>query len=132
MTPTLDLECFRATSQMPDPKPSPRCPPHQQRGRFLKGPIPWDWLTQAARLPGKTLHVALELWRESGCRRGSRTVPLSSSKLKSLGVSRDTSYAALARLETAKLVSVERRRGRAPQVTILGGTPTDRESKPCS
>ncbi len=113
----LDVERFRATSR-PDSTPSPSRPVKRQRGRFLKGPIPWVWLTQAARLRGKALHVGLELWREAGCR-CSQTVALSTSALKTFGVSRDTSYVALARLEQAGLVTVERRRGRAPRVKIL-------------
>ena len=29
------------------------------QGRFLRGPIPLDWLQQAALLPGRALHMAL-------------------------------------------------------------------------
>ncbi len=89
-----------------------------QRGKFLKGPIPWDWLTKAVDLPGKVLALSLVLWREVGCQK-SYTVRLSPSAVKAFGVSRTTAYVALTRLEHAGLVSVERHRGRAPRVTIL-------------
>ena len=29
---------------------------------FLRGPIPLDWLSAAAQLPGKTLNVGVALW----------------------------------------------------------------------
>ena len=86
-----------------------------------------DWLIKAANLSGKTIHVALELWRESGCRRSRNDIPLSTDKLQSLGVGRKASYAALKHLEAAKLITVERRRGRLSRVTIIdvvGDDPT--------
>jgi hypothetical protein len=125
MTPrTINLENYRVKSpiSMPGPKPVPRCRPVHRKRPFLKGPIPWDWVSQAARLPGKTLHVALELWRESGCE-CSRTVHWSPSGMRRLGVSRGAGYVALARLEIAKLLTVKRRPGCAPLVTILDVAP---------
>jgi hypothetical protein len=35
-------------------------------GRFLKGPIPWSWITTAAALPGQALLVGLCVWRLAG------------------------------------------------------------------
>lgn len=121
----LDLERFRAFSTAVEAMPSTRRLHRTRQARFLKGPIPWNWLEEAARLPGKALHVALEVWRESGCSR-AQTVKVSTSALGSLGVSRRAAYAALRRLEVAQLVSVDRHRGRSPIVTILnsGNTPT--------
>ena len=126
-TPMLDLEAFRA--QTPTP-PLQRAAPlsiRRSKGQFIKGPIPMDWLIKAANLSGKTIHVALELWRESGCRRSRNDIPLSTDKLQSLGVGRKASYAALKHLEAAKLITVERRRGRLSRVTIIdvvGDDPT--------
>lgn len=88
--------------------------------RFIKGPLPLLWVQQAARLPGKALHVALELWHAIGFNNdGSRTVILSSRRLADFGVSRDAKYDALRRLERAGLVAVERSPGRLPRVTLL-------------
>jgi hypothetical protein len=84
---------------------------------FIKGPIPLGWITKAAGVEGKTLHVAIALWFLAGLKR-SRTVALSQSALRLFGVSRQAGYRALFRLEGAGLVSVERHQGRNPIVTI--------------
>ena len=86
--------------------------------KFIKGPIPLDWITKAAGAKGKTLHVGMTLWFLSGLKRSCK-VALSQSKLRLFGVSRQASYRALLRLEDAGLVSVERHPGRNPMVTIL-------------
>jgi len=85
---------------------------------FIRGPIPLEWMTKAARVEGKTLHVGIALWFLAGLKR-SRKVTLFQSKLRLFGVGRQASYRALCRLEAAGLVSVERHRGRSPIVTIL-------------
>ena len=95
-----------------------RPPRHKPGKKFLKGPIPWEWLTRAAEQPGKTLHVAIALWFLEGITR-TRTLPLSGKVLTALGVNRHSGYRALASLENAGLVSVVRHAGRSPVVTIL-------------
>src|SRR5215469_1270792 len=65
---------------------------------FLKGPIPWSWLTIAARQPGKALHVGLELWRLFGLT-GSQTISLSLSRMADMSVTRMSGYRGLASLE---------------------------------
>ena len=108
-------------SKQETPKPSGK-----KVKRFLKGPIPLDWLIQAARQPGKAIHVGIALWFLSGLKR-SRKVALSKSTLNLLGVSRYSGYRGLAKLEKAGLVSVVRHPGRNPIVTILQPT-ADRDS----
>ncbi len=123
----LDLERLRITSAVPlkskqeTPKPSVK-----KAKRFLRGPIPLDWLTQAARQSGKALHVGIALWFLSGLKR-SREIALSQSTLNLLGVSRHSGYRGLSKLETAGLISVVRHPGRNPIVTILLPT-ADRDS----
>lgn len=95
-----------------------RLPRHKAGERFLRGPIPWAWLVLAAKQPGKALHVAVVLWLWAGIRRSS-SGPLSSFRLRALGVSRFAGYRALRSLELAGLVTVERHRGRNPIVTLL-------------
>lgn len=90
-------------------------------GRFIKGPIPLDWIGRAACLPGKTLHVALALQYLTGLQK-THTVKLGAKALATLGVARDAKYEALDRLQNAGLITVERSRGRAPVVTMLVGT----------
>jgi hypothetical protein len=95
-------------------------PPRPRAGEwFLRGPIPWGWVTQAARLPGRTLHVGLAVWFWAGIQKRA-TIHFSIAPLSAeLGVSRTTAYRALVHLERAGLVSVERHRGRKPNVTLL-------------
>jgi hypothetical protein len=89
---------------------------------FLKGPIPWTWIIQAAQLPGKALHVATVTWFLAGMK-NSAVIRLSVSKLHMLGVRRHSAYRALKALEGAQLISVERHTGRSPIVTILASNP---------
>lgn len=92
----------------------------RRSGLFLKGPIPLSWLTAAARLPGKSLHVGLALWFASGLQR-SRRISLSNLACERFGLDRNAKYRGLVWLEEAGLIAVERKLGRAPIVTILYG-----------
>ena len=86
--------------------------------RFIKGPIPLQWLVKAAELPGKAPVVALVLWWIRGlCK--SATFQLKSQATREFCVSRDAVYDALKGLERLGLISVVRHRGRSPVVTIL-------------
>ena len=105
------------TSKVPSPRQQ-KPPRHQTGERFLKGPIPWDWLTRAFRLSGKAPHVALALWFQAGLQQ-NRTVVLSGASLLELGAKRHAGYRGLAVLEQAGLVTVERHPGRSPRVTIV-------------
>jgi hypothetical protein len=99
--------------------PSNQKPPRHKAGeKFLKGPIPWKWLTQAAQLPGKAIHVGIVLWFLAGIKL-RRTVALSGSILRDFGVDRYAGYRGLKTLEGASLVSVNRHPGRNSLVTIL-------------
>ncbi len=88
--------------------------------RFLRGPVPWDWLVRAAQLPGKALVVGLCLWRLSGAK-GKDTVMLANAELKPFGVDRAAKSRALAALEKAGLIAVQHHPGRFPVVTLLVG-----------
>jgi hypothetical protein len=99
---------------------NPRQPPRHRPGEwFLKGPIPWNWLTIAAQLPGKALHLGIAIWFLSAVKR-SRVIKLSPSILATLGVSRYAAYRALLTLEKAGLILVERHLGRKSVVTLVG------------
>ncbi len=105
--------------------------PTRAHGLFLKGPIPWPWLSAAARLPGRALHVAMGIRLLAGMKRTSRIV-LSVSWLAELGLSRHAAYRALKALEGRGLVSVDRHLGRKPLVTVIeleaGGVATSPSS----
>jgi hypothetical protein len=93
-------------------------PKHKPGEKFLKGPIPWTWISEAARQPGRSLHVALALWFLAGINKNS-TVPLTNTVLKPLGLDRFAKGRSIKRLERAGLISVNRHAGRNPLVTIL-------------
>ncbi len=91
---------------------------------FLRGPVTWAWIERAAVLPGKALHVALVVQLLVGMCKEKR-VRLGPKYLKQMGVSRHAGYRALAELEKAGLVSVNRCRGKSPEVTAVDGAPSE-------
>jgi hypothetical protein len=95
-----------------------RLPRPKAGEKFLRGPIPLNWLSTAARLPGKSLHVAIAIWLAASLAK-SATVPLSNLAAAPFGLDRNAKYRALQWLEGAGLISVERKLGRAPIVTVL-------------
>jgi len=105
----------------PPPMASPPMP-KRIKGEFLKGPIPLNWLSVASRLRGKApLAVALAIWFEAG-RKRSKEVRLTTAILARFGVHRKAKYTALASLEKAGLVRVQRRPRKNPIVTLLDVT----------
>jgi hypothetical protein len=97
---------------------STRPPRHRQGEPFLKGPIPWPWLKAALRLPGRSLHVALLLWKDVGVK-NRRTVRFNLSRAAELlGVDTSTTRDGLRELERAGLLTVQVVPGRPSQVTV--------------
>ena len=88
---------------------------------FLRGPIPLEWLGEAAKLPGKTINVAIALWWLYGMAKGKPFKPTRLA-LKIFCVERDAASAGLTRLEQAGLIQVERKPGQRPIVSILNAT----------
>ena len=85
--------------------------------RFIKGPIPLKWIIAASKLSGKTLHISMVLWFLKGVNK-NYTVKLSGKLIRSFGVSRSTLYRGLNNLEKAGLITVQRKMGQSPMVTI--------------
>jgi hypothetical protein len=108
--PQMDLDALRR-------RPSRKPPRHQQGEAFLKGPIPWRWLSQAGRLPGKALHVALMLWKQAGCQK-NRTVRFRLANAAELGIHRGAARRGLRALAEAGLVTICYSVGKALEVTI--------------
>ena len=92
-------------------------PRHKKGEKFLKGPIPWDWLSMASKQPGKALHVGNVLWFIAGIK-NARTIALSGKIMEDMGIKRNAGYRGLAALEEVGLISVTRHRGRCPVITI--------------
>ena len=85
--------------------------------RYLKGPVPWDWLLAAANCGGSALVVGLVVWREHGMNPDLPAV-ISSTKTGEFCVDRKTIYRALVALENAGLIEVTRAHGRAARVRV--------------
>ncbi len=91
---------------------------------FLRGPIPLVWLATASELRGKALAVGLVIWFVRGLTAKS-SMTIKSSAWAKFNLSRFTIYRGLKELESAGLVTVERRRGRCPVVTIRSARRND-------
>jgi hypothetical protein len=83
--------------------------------------IPWHQVHALAqvRLSVTAIYVYLLLWRQRTIRK-SRTVPLTTAALAGFGFTRYQKARALACLERAGLIRVERHRGKNPLVTFCG------------
>ena len=88
----------------------------KRRERFVRMPLPW--ISLAARLPGRVCQVAIALWYLTGVKRVT-TVKLSANLCRQFGVDRHAVRRALQQLESAHLVSVVRKPGQLPLVTVL-------------
>lgn len=86
--------------------------------KFIKGPIPLEWISRANALPGKAGAVGLALWFLVGVK-GSRTVGLTGEVEHIAACGRQALYSSLAVLEGAGLITVERKPGARAVVTIL-------------
>jgi hypothetical protein len=106
-----------------------RVPRHRPGALFLKGPIPWNWLTRAASLPGKTLHISVLLWkRAGGCKHP--TVRFCAQYAGEWGISAYSARRALHALVKADLITIRQQPGRCPQVTLLD-VPEERGLEDC-
>jgi hypothetical protein len=88
---------------------------------FLRGPIPLEWLGRAAKLPGKTINVAIALWWCHGMTKG-KPFKLTKAALNTLNVERDAASTGLTRLEEVGLIQIERRPGQRPTISVLTET----------
>ncbi len=113
----FDMEQFRLAASASTPNRAKRM--RAPLKRFLKGPVPLDWLQRAAALPGVSLHVAVYLRFMQGLTR-SQTVRVSPKALLEFGVKNRWAVSrALGYLEEAGLVAVERAPGRCSVATVL-------------
>ena len=94
----------------------------KNRAPFLKGPIPLNWLSTAAALPGKALNVALAVRWLADMSKGGE-VHVTKAALQYFGLSEDAYRDGLGRLEVAGLVAVTRKAGRRARVRILAVKP---------
>ena len=90
----------------------------KQVSLFIKGPIPMDWISAAAKLPGKAIHVALALYWMDGMNPQKR-FKITRRALELFKVSDDAYRDALLRMEAAKLIRVSRSPGQRALVEIV-------------
>lgn len=96
--------------------------PRALRDRGFVPPMNLDQFIRAARLPGRALHVAMCINFEVAVH-GSKTIELSNHILTECGVDSDAKRRALAELEKAGLIKVERHRYASPMITWLAKRP---------
>lgn len=95
--------------------------PKRHSGWFIWGPIPGAYVSRAASLPGKSLHVWLALWFEHK-RRDGKPIRMTRELLAKFHISPDSTCRALAHLEREGLVSVDRARGKLATIRMLIST----------
>jgi len=116
---SFDPKRFGVTAEAPLPRKVKPLPRHRQGEKFLRGPIPWIWLSKAAQQPGHALHVAIALWF-IGWMEKSAVVTLSPKLMRGMGVHRLAMRRGLTALVVAGLVRIEdNRRGRKTVIEIL-------------
>jgi hypothetical protein len=99
------------------PLPKPAKAAGKRQERFVKVPL-W-WAEQAARATHTTKGLVWLLLLHRVWRDGNRTVALPNAELEAYGVTRSTKMRALAELEKAGLIQVERRSRKSPIITLL-------------
>ena len=121
----MDIEAFRTTGRLEaaEKRLLSKLPRPIKGELFIKGPIPMGWLSKAAGLPGKSLHVALAAWFKCAIEGNGASLPRSA--LKRFGVGPRAGRQAMARLHAAGLLQVVMHRGRAPVVTVLDAEPQE-------
>jgi hypothetical protein len=94
--------------------------PTPRRGRpvrYLRGPVPWAWLSRAMKLPGSALAVGLLLWLRRGITK-KQTFTFCLSRVVAEGIPETTARRAINELERAELIVVRRLPGRGLEVTL--------------
>lgn len=86
--------------------------------KFLKGPIPLDWLTAAAQLPGKAINVGIALWWLAGMSK-TGILKLTRQSQLALNISKDAERDGLRRLQRAGLIELTTRPGQRHSVRIV-------------
>ena len=84
--------------------------------RFLKGPVPLNWIREHVQCPADRLLLVL---RAHGDMQRSSEIKVTADVLRDAGIAdRKASYRAIKRLEASGSVSVSRKRGRRPIVRL--------------
>ena len=117
-TPIFSLESLRVKEQPSTTIPPSPIKPKSKHQLFIKGPIPYIWLSKANALGGSTGVIANGLWFYVGLKKSSR-FKIDHHLDKFSGVSRQTRQSALIKLERAGLIRLTNKAGNYPTVEIL-------------
>ena len=99
------------------PKPFSALPKPGPGDKFIRGPIPLDWILTAVPCGRKSLNVAMAVWYLAGFKRQNQ-IKLTATTLAMFDTTPQTARRILVQFELAGLVTVDRKRGRSPIVTI--------------
>jgi DNA-binding FadR family transcriptional regulator len=80
--------------------------------------VPLWWIAAAARAAKSPATLVLVELLHASWRARSRTFSLPNGRLRKLGVSREIKRRVLRDLETARLITVDKRHGKPPRVTL--------------
>jgi hypothetical protein len=91
--------------------------------RFLKGPVPLNWIREHVQCPADRLLLVL---RAHGDMQRSSEIKVTADVLRDAGITdRKASYRAIKRLEVSGSVSVSRKPGRRPIVRLRAAAKCD-------
>lgn len=97
----------------------------RQPGKFFfKGPVSLDWISCMASLPGKASNLGWLLWFMVGLRR-RKIFRMEPKWYGFFGLNRKAIYRGLRAMEGAELISLKRKPGAAPEVTVLDARPNE-------
>ena len=100
-------------------EPAMASPATRHRSKFVKGPLPMGWIGAAIRCgDSRALPALLALKAKADATRETWVKP-PAAILQALGIERMARSRAIAALERAGLIRVQRRRGRPPLVSLV-------------
>ena len=111
----MDVEVNNIRLPQPTVGNTPR-----QTHRFLKGPIPMEWLSQAYKANGRALAVGVLLWHVKALQPHKDELVVFKSLYELFGLSRWTFSRGLSDLEKEGLARVRRRKGCSIRITLQG------------
>ena len=103
-------------------------PRHERGSRFVRGPIPFDWLRVALAFGGKAGNLSWAMWWLAGMER-TNPIKLTRRVLLDFGISPRAARRLLIDFERAGLVAVDRKRGRGPIVVLLMPSPENADNQ---
>lgn len=116
----IDHPALRLESRDPINKSDELDRPKRMSGRFIRGPIPLEWLAVAIPLGRKSLNVALAIWHLDGFQRTEgHELRLTPTVLSLFSVTPQSARKILHQFSKHRLIMLDSRRGRSPRVVLI-------------